>query len=57
MEAQNAATVRNLPPGFLGKICQICIVTPDYRKTVGAMLRSASAPGRFIHSARVPVRI
>src|SRR3954466_4469205 len=38
MKVQDAAKCRNLPAGFLGKIRQICIATPDSRKTVDAML-------------------
>src|SRR3954452_18869891 len=44
MKVQDAAKCRNLPAGFLGKIRQICIATPDYRKTVDAMLRVSIGP-------------
>jgi methylmalonyl-CoA/ethylmalonyl-CoA epimerase len=42
--ASKAVILASLPNDFLGKIRQICIVTPDYKRTVEAMLRVGIGP-------------
>lgn len=44
MKPEKTASTKPLPPGFLGQVTQVCVVTRDYRARIDAMLRAGIGP-------------
>lgn len=44
MITPNASLTERMPAGFLGNVIQVCVVSPDYRRTIQGMLKAGIGP-------------